>query len=111
MKDTKYEIGTIDCPIVAFNELTMGKYKIRILWEARSRPRRYSEIRRALVDATGGRPVTPRVLSRELRELESSGLLHRRQYLEVPPRVEYSLTKEGKRLLPIMKAICRWGTT
>ena len=95
--------------MVRFNALTGGKYKLRILWELRRGPRRYSEIGRALVDATGGRPVTPRVLSRELRDLCATKLLSRKQFPGVPPRVEYRLTDSGKELLGVLRAICRWA--
>jgi DNA-binding HxlR family transcriptional regulator len=97
------------CPIVRFNDLVGGRHKLRVLWEVRRGARRYSEIRRALVLATGGGSITPRVLSRELKELETAGLLHRQQFPEVPPRVEYSLTPDGRTLLPVMNAICRWS--
>jgi DNA-binding HxlR family transcriptional regulator len=97
------------CPIVRFNALAAGKYKLRILWELRAAPRRYSEIARALGDATGGRPITPRVLSRELRDLASAGLVDRKAYPVVPPRVEYRMTPAGRALLGVMRAICRWG--
>jgi DNA-binding HxlR family transcriptional regulator len=97
------------CPIVRFNALVGGKYKLRILWELRSGARRYSEIQRALGEATGGMSITPRVLSRELRELGDDGLIERRQYPVIPPKVDYRLTPEGKRMLGPMKAICRWG--
>lgn len=96
------------CPIVRFNDLVGGKYKMRILWEVRSGPRRYSEVRRALVAATDGRNITPRVLSRELKELVAAGLLHRVAYAEVPPRVEYGLTGDGQQLLPVLEAIVAW---
>jgi DNA-binding HxlR family transcriptional regulator len=97
------------CPIVRFNARTSGKYKLRILWEVRAAPRRYGEIQRGLVAARGGRAITPRVLSRELQELVALDLLARRQYPEVPPRVEYRLTERGRELLGVMRAICRWG--
>jgi DNA-binding HxlR family transcriptional regulator len=98
------------CPVVWFNDLIGGRHKLRVLWELRRGARRYSEVRRALVVATGGRSITPRVLSRELKELEAAGLLRRKQYPEVPPRVEYSLTPKGKALVPVMNAICRWAS-
>ncbi len=101
--------GVAGCPIVQFNDLVQGKYKLRILWEVRKSPRRYTEILRALRDATGGRNVTPRVLSRELKSLESSGLLHRRPFPVVPPRVEYSATPRSRKMPPVMNAICRWA--
>jgi DNA-binding HxlR family transcriptional regulator len=55
--------------------------------------------------------VTPRVLSRELKELQLRGLIHRRQYDVVPPKVEYSLTELGRGLVPILEAIVDWGLT
>lgn len=97
------------CPVVRFNALTGGKYKLRILWELQGAARRYSEIQRALVDATGGARITPRVLSRELRELCDAGLLARKQFPVIPPRVEYRLTKDGRALTGVLRAICRWG--
>jgi DNA-binding HxlR family transcriptional regulator len=97
------------CPVVRFNALVGGKHKLRILWELRDGPRRYSAIQRALVAATGGRPITPRVLSRELRELVLAELLSRQQFEAIPPRVEYSMTAHGRRTLNVLRAICRWG--
>lgn len=102
-------ILAIPCPIVRFNALVSGRYKLRILWELREGPVRYGAIRRALVDATGGAPVTPRVLSRDLRELCETELITRKQFPGIPPRVEYSLTRHGQALLGVMRAICRWG--
>jgi DNA-binding HxlR family transcriptional regulator len=99
----------VACPIVRFNALVGGKYKLRILWEVRDSPKRYSEIQRALGVALGGRAITPRVLSRELRELHESELLARKQFPVIPPRVEYRLTREGRALLSVMRSICRWG--
>jgi DNA-binding HxlR family transcriptional regulator len=97
------------CPIIRFNALVGGKYKLRIVWELRKGPRRYSELQRALRLATGGRAITPRVLSRELRELVESELLDRKQFPVIPPRVEYRLTHEGRDMLGVMRAICRWA--
>jgi DNA-binding HxlR family transcriptional regulator len=98
------------CPIVRFNALVGGKHKLRILWELRNGPRRYSQVQRALVDAMGGGSITPRVLSRELRELAATRLIARKQFNAVPPRVEYRLTDEGRRIEAVLRAICRWGT-
>jgi DNA-binding HxlR family transcriptional regulator len=109
---TNLEVPALEdapCPVVRFNALAGGKHKLRVLWELRDGPRRYSVIQRALVAASGGRAITPRVLSRELRELVQSELLERRQFETIPPRVEYSLTPEGRRMLAVLRAICRWG--
>ena len=99
------------CPIVRFNALVAGRHKLRILWELRDGPKRYSAIQRALVDASGGGPITPRVLSRELRELCATGLSTRKQFPGVPPRVEYTMSADGRALLDVMRSICCWGET
>ena len=96
------------CPFVAFQQVVGGKYKLRILWEVSKGPRRYGELRRALAEATLGNMVTPRILSRELKELEARGLLHRKAYPVVPPKVEYRLSKNGKMLAPVMLEIIKW---
>jgi DNA-binding HxlR family transcriptional regulator len=101
--------ATAPCPIVRFNALTSGKHKLRILWELRAHERRYSEIARALVEASGGATITPRVLSRELRQLAEAGLVARKAHATVPPRVEYRLTEKGRTTLGVLRAICRWG--
>jgi DNA-binding HxlR family transcriptional regulator len=54
-------------------------------------------------------PVTPRMLARQLRELERDGLVRRKIYAQVPPKVEYSLTPAGKSLKPVIAAMCQWG--
>jgi DNA-binding HxlR family transcriptional regulator len=97
------------CPMIAFSMAAGGKYKMRILWELKEGPRRYGELRRSAVVAARGAPVTPRVLSRELKELQSRGLIHRKQYPVVPPKVEYSLTVLGKSLIPVVRQVVKWG--
>ncbi len=97
------------CPLIAFGRAAGGKYKMRILWELRDGARRYGELRRSAVMAARGTPVTARVLSRELKELHALGLINRKQYPVVPPKVEYSLTTFGKSLLPVIKQIVKWG--
>jgi len=99
------------CPAVGFSLIVGGKYKLRILWVLIQRPHRYGEIRKSLLKGTLGKPVTPRVLSRELKELQLRGLIHRRQYNFVPPKVEYSLTELGRGLEPVLESIVAWGLT
>jgi DNA-binding HxlR family transcriptional regulator len=82
---------------------------MRILWELGHGPRRYGELRRSAIVAARGAAVTPRVLSRELKELTERGIIQRKQYAVVPPKVEYRLTKLGKSLLPVVKQIVKWG--
>ncbi|HEX9500621.1 MAG TPA: helix-turn-helix domain-containing protein [Thermoanaerobaculia bacterium] len=74
-------------------------------------PKRYGEIRKALLLGTLGKPITPRVLSRELKDLEQRGFIRRKQFPVVPPKVEYRLTAQGRTLIPVMYQILRWGMT
>src|SRR5215472_17685587 len=99
------------CPLIAFDEIVGGKYKLRILWELLKGPRRYGQLRRSVVIACQGKPVTPRILSRELKGLQARGLIDRIQFPVVPPRVEYRLTDSGKRLGPVIDQIIQWGMT
>ena len=100
------------CPAIGFSQIVGGKYKLRILWALAQRgPLRYGEIRRSLIKGTLGKPITPRVLSRELKQLQEKGLIHRKQYNVVPPQVEYSITERGAELTPILDAIVDWGLT
>lgn len=107
MSEQRYS-GKI-CPLATFNHSAGGKYKMRILWELDQGPRRYGELRRSAIIAARGTPVTPRVLSRELKELTERGMIDRKQYPVVPPKVEYRLTRLGKSLLPVVKQIVKWG--
>jgi len=99
------------CPALGFSQIVGGKYKLRILWILIQRPYRYGEIRKSLLKGTLGKAVTPRVLSRELKELQIRGLIHRRQYDVVPPKVEYSLTELGQSLIPVITILGEWGDT
>jgi DNA-binding HxlR family transcriptional regulator len=89
-------------------ELTLsvigGKWKPIILYHlSLADAVRFGELRRGMPD------VTERMLTRQLRELEADGLVHREVYREVPPRVEYSLTDMGASLIPILKQMQAWG--
>jgi len=99
------------CPLIAFDQIVGGKYKLRTLWVLIGGPRRYGEIRRSLVIACQGKPVTPRILSRELKQLQQRGLISRKQYPGVPPKVEYRLTERGERLVPVVRQVIKWGLT
>ena len=98
-----------ECPLSGFQEIISGKYKVRILWDLQT-PRRYGEIRHGLLTGnSGSKEITPRVLSRELKELTELGLIERHDYREVPPKVEYSLSTDGKSLIPVISVIAKWG--
>jgi DNA-binding HxlR family transcriptional regulator len=98
------------CPVAAFQKMISGKYKLRIVWDLQDGPKRYGEIRSGLLrGASGSSAIAPRVLSRELKALTESGLLDRRDYGVVPPKVEYRLTRKGKSFVPVIAAIRNWG--
>jgi len=99
------------CPALGFSQIVGGKYKLRILWVLLRRPYRYGEIRASLLKGTLGKPVTARVLSRELKELQQRRLIVRKQYEGMPLKVEYSLTELGRGLQPVLDAIVEWGLT
>ena len=93
-----------NCPVEATLELIGGKYKALILWHLSQGILRFSELRQVIKGAT------PKMLTQQLRELESQNLIHREVYPVVPPKVEYSLTETGRSLMPILMAMRDWGT-
>jgi len=98
------------CPVAAFQKMISGKYKLRIVWDLKDGPLRYSEIRSGLLrGAAGTGEIAPRVLSRELKALTSTGLVDRKDYGVVPPKVEYRLTPKGRSFVPVIAAIRKWG--
>jgi DNA-binding HxlR family transcriptional regulator len=72
---------------------------------------RFGQIGRSLLKGGLGNPITPRVLSRELKEMTDLGLISRHEYPVLPPKVEYTLAPRGEALLPILAEIVRWGAT
>ncbi len=80
-----------------------GRWKYLILWFLKSKERRYSEIKAFLFNISQGS------LTKQLRELERDGLINRKVYPEVPPRVEYSLTSKGKEFIPIIDLMEAFG--
>ena len=98
------------CPVAAFQKMISGKYKLRIMWDLKGGPLRYGEIRTGLLrGAAGTQEIAPRVLSRELKALTQSGLIDRKDYGVVPPKVEYRLTRRGRSFIPVISAIRKWG--
>jgi DNA-binding HxlR family transcriptional regulator len=97
-------------PVAAFQKLISGKYKLRILWDLKDGPRRYGEIRSGLLRGlAGSAEIAPRVLSRELKALAASGLIDRKDFGTVPPKVEYRLTRKGQSFIPVVDAIRGWS--
>ena len=92
-----------NCPVSSTISLIGGKYKTMILWHLTSGVLRFNELSRYIPEATA------KMLTQQLRELEKDGLIFREVFPVVPPRVEYSLTDEGKSLFPILQAMYNWG--
>ena len=92
-----------NCPVEATLDLIGGKYKALILWHLSDGKLRFSELRKVITNAT------PKMLTQQLRELESQSLIHREVFAVVPPKVEYSLTELGRSLIPILVAMRDWG--
>jgi DNA-binding HxlR family transcriptional regulator len=91
------------CPVCATADLICGKWTILVIRDLAAGRSRFCELERSL---TG---ISPRTLSLRLRALEEEGIVNRRTFPEVPPRVEYSLTAKGEALVPLIEAMRRYG--
>ncbi len=92
-----------DCPVETTLTLIGDKWKVLILRDLLTGTKRFGELKRSVGN------VSQKVLTAQLRDMEESGLLTRKVYAEVPPRVEYSLTELGHSLHPILDAMWNWG--
>ncbi len=97
-------IQAVRCPMVDFVGLISGKWAIPILYRliVTGRPIRFGELQKAVA------PITQRELTRQLRSFEQKGLVWRKIYAEIPPRVEYTVTALGKTLQSPLKALAAW---
>ncbi|MEM7525773.1 MAG: helix-turn-helix domain-containing protein [Pseudomonadota bacterium] len=92
------------CPVERALEQISGKWKGLVIYHLMEETLRFNELKRRL----GG--VTQRSLTKQLRELEADGIVSRKVFAVVPPRVDYSLTKKGRRLRGVVEALHAWGT-
>ena len=92
-------------PITNSLKLIGGKWKIAIIYNLIDGPKRFGELKKILP------PITQQMLTKQLREMERDQLVHRKVYEVIPPKVEYSLTKFGRSLGPVMDSWCKWGKT
>ena len=84
--------------------LISGRYKMTILYcLSEFAPVRFNQMRRYL------KTISDKTLSQQLKELEADGLIHRKEYPQVPPKVEYSLTERGESLMVVLRQMCVWG--
>lgn len=91
------------CPVTATMKIIGGKWKAIILYLISHDVTRFGEMMRHIEG------ISKKMLTDQLRELENDGVIHRKIYAEVPPRVEYSLTDLGFSIQPITKLMCKWG--
>ncbi|MCX7781380.1 MAG: helix-turn-helix transcriptional regulator [Negativicutes bacterium] len=93
------------CPLTYALNLIGGKWRLPVIWAiCQQGPIRYNELKRSI----GG--ITNMMLTQTLKELEICGIVKREQFMEIPPRVEYSLTDRGQELIIALKALAQWGS-
>lgn len=91
-----------NCPVEDAIEVLRGKWKILILWKLTDKPRRFAELKQLVAG------ITEKMLIQQLRELETDGVIFRKDYQEMPLKVEYSLTQQGQKLKPIFDELWKW---
>lgn len=91
------------CPVTTALSVIGGKWKVIILWQLQGKVKRFGELQKSIAG------ISQKMLTQELRDLEENGLVRRKVYPVVPPRVEYSLTEYGNSLEPLLKQLCAWG--
>ncbi len=100
----KTQACSFGCPVEATLDVIGGKWKGVIVFHLLGGTKRFNELRRLMPD------VTQRMLTRQLRELETDQIVARVVFPEVPPKVEYSLTAYGKTLMPVLEMMQKWGS-
>ena len=98
------EALTLECPVTYTLSILGGKWKwliIYLLFEHNIL--RYGELKKRLFG------IKHKMLSQQLKELDAANLINRKEYQQIPPKVEYSLSEQGKTLLPILNLMCEWG--
>jgi DNA-binding HxlR family transcriptional regulator len=93
------------CPVEMTLQLIGSRWKVLILRDLLEGTKRFGELKKSVGS------ITQKVLTQNLREMEESGLLIRKVYAEVPPRVDYTLTELGYSLKPILDSMVQWGTS
>ncbi|HOS69056.1 MAG TPA: helix-turn-helix domain-containing protein [Bacillota bacterium] len=99
-----YKSNFDNCPLTYALNFIGGKWRLPIIWAlSKNGTMRYNELKRSIEG------ITNMMLTQSLKELELNGIINRKQYIEIPPRVEYSLTENGEELIPALKALASWG--
>lgn len=105
MTEYKGQVKNIqDTPFGYTLSVIGGKWKMVIIYLlAENQPVRFNELKRQIGS------ITFKILSSQLKELESDGLINRKEYPQIPPKVEYRLTSKAETLLPVLEGLCEWG--
>lgn len=101
MADLKEKV--FHCPLEVTTSLVGGKWQCVILWHLRQGKLRFNQLQKRLIG------ITPKMLTQQLRDLQDNGLISRKVYPIIPPKVEYTLTEYGESFLPILQAMYSWG--
>jgi len=91
------------CPVDLTLSAIGGRWPGLIIWNLRNETKRFNELKRSLV------VINDKMLSQSLKKLVEQGIIFRKSYNSIPPKVEYSLTEQGKELLPLFKMMQQWG--
>ncbi len=102
MKENKLEI-TKSCPVTRCMEIIGGKWKTVIIYLISMNINRFGKLQRSCEG------ISKQMLTKQLRELEKDGIISRKIFAEIPPRVEYSVTPKGETLFPILESMAKWG--
>ncbi|HRQ73831.1 MAG TPA: helix-turn-helix domain-containing protein [Phycisphaerales bacterium] len=94
---------SVSCPVETTLRVVAGRWKALVIYYLLEDVRRFNELHRLL------RGISPRTLTKQLRELERDGIIRRKVHAQVPPRVEYSLTPLGRSLEPVLRSMGEWG--
>jgi DNA-binding HxlR family transcriptional regulator len=101
--DIKMDTKQYNCFFQLSTDIIGGKWKGMILWTLKDEVKRNGELKKLIPD------ISQKMLTQQLRELENLGIVKRKVYPVIPPKVEYKLTKAGKKLLPILQSLHDWG--
>jgi DNA-binding HxlR family transcriptional regulator len=93
----------VPCPVKKTLNIIGGKWKLRLIYQINNDVRRYGDLKRLLPD------ISEKMLIQELKSLVEYGVLNKKSYNEIPPRVEYTLTDKGKNILPIIDLMIKFG--
>lgn len=105
-EDSEVQTGDeyqVCCPVSDTIGIIGGKWKVIIIYHLTDTPKRFNELMRDIP------AITQRMLTMQLKELARDGIVHRHDYREVPPKVDYSLTEQGRTLIPLLEAMHAWG--